>query len=47
MRGVTGAHRGDGRHEQRCIDAVRGVVRHCGVDIGKIDFLGAIPMKRS
>jgi len=27
--------------------AAYAILRHCGVDIGKLDFLGAIPMKRT
>jgi hypothetical protein len=27
------------------IAAAYAILRHCGVDIGKRDFLGAIPMK--
>jgi hypothetical protein len=27
--------------------AAYAILRHCGVDIGKMDFLGAIPMKRT
>ena len=29
------------------ITAAYAILRHCGVDIGKRDFLGAIPMKMS
>ena len=29
------------------LTAAYAILRHCGVEIGKRDFLGAIPIKRS